>query len=235
MEGILPLAAETERSMELAAALESRRSPLAQARLRRQLPLHDAAEKAGLTEDEVTWLEEGRVYRFRTPDDALLALLLYATALGIDRREARELAGLPVPPLPFQANPRTRLAVLLALAAALVALVAAFVLPGRADERERAAVAARLAADARLPRPWQIDVDVLNGSGDINYTRRVATRIGALGYTIKRVTRCDYPQTAVYYENGGDQIAKRRARDLHVPIRPLPSGDNERRLVVIVG
>src|SRR5918992_2057579 len=116
MGGGTPLAAESERPMELA-TLESKRSPLAQARLQRQLPLREAAAKAGLAEDEVTWLEEGRVYRFRTPDDALLALLLYATALGIDHREARTLAGLPVGPMPFRANPRTRLAVLLCVAA----------------------------------------------------------------------------------------------------------------------
>ena len=55
--------------MELATALDRKRSRLAQARLARQLPVREAAAKAGLTEDEVAWLEEGRVYRFRTPDD----------------------------------------------------------------------------------------------------------------------------------------------------------------------
>ena len=78
----------------------------------------------------------------------------------------------------------------------------------------------------------------LNGSGDINYTRRVASRIGGLGYHITRVTRAtrfDYPETAVYYAAGGDAIAKRLARDLQVPIRPLPGGDDVQRLVVIVG
>jgi transcriptional regulator with XRE-family HTH domain len=224
--------------VELATALESRRSPLAQARLARQLPVREAAQKAGLTEDEVTWLEEGRVYRFRTPDDALLALLLYATAIGVDHREARGLAGLPVPALPFQVNPRARMAVLVGIAAALAALVAIFVLPGRVEDRARAAEAERAAAEAKLPRPWEIDVDVLNGSGDINYTRRVASRIGGLGYHITRVTRAtrfDYPETAVYYAAGGDAIAERLARDLQVPIRPLPGGDDVQRLVVIVG
>ena len=224
--------------MELATALETRRSRLAQARLQRQLPVREAAVRAGLTEDEVTWLEEGRVYRFRSPDEALLALLLYATALGIDHREARELAGLPVPPKPFQANPRTRIAVLLGIVAAIVALVGVFVLPGRAEERARAAEAARLAADAKLPKPWEISVDVLNGNGDINSTRRLASRIGALGYHIARVTkatRFDYPVTAVYYEPGGYDVAERLGRALGVGTKPLPSGDDPRRLVVIVG
>jgi transcriptional regulator with XRE-family HTH domain len=224
--------------MELAAPLASSSSPLARARLLRQLPLREAAAKAGLTEEQVTWLEEGRVYRFASPDDALLALLLYATALGIDHREARGLAGLPVPPKALQVNPYTRLAVLGAVAAAVVALVAALTLPGRADDRARAAEAARLAADAKLPHPWQIHVDVRNGSGDINYTRRVASRIGALGYQVARVARADrfdYPETAVYYERGGLKVAERLARQLQIVAKPLPGGKDARRLVVIVG
>lgn len=224
--------------MELATPLEPKRSALAQARLQRQLPVREAAARAGLTEDEVSWLEEGRVYRFRTPDDALLALLLYATALELDHREARRLAGLHVPPRPFAANPRTRIAVLGAVATAALALVAAFLLPARAEERARAAKAERLAVEARLPKPWEIDVDVRNGSGDINFTRRVASRVGALGYQVARVARADrfdYPQTTVFYERGGAEAAERLARQLGVVARPLPGGDNPRRLVVVVG
>src|ERR687897_1185110 len=237
MGGGMPLAAESKRPMELA-TLESKRSPLAQARLQRQLPLREAAAKAGLAEDEVTWLEEGRVYRFRSPDEALIALLLYATALEIDHHEAREIAGLRVGPRPFTATPRARLAVLAAVAAAAVALTAAFLLPGRAEERAREAQEARLAAEAALPKPWQIDVDVLNGNGDIGHTRQIASRIGAFGYHIARVRRAnrfDYPETTVYYERGGYDVAARLARQLGVATRPLPGGDNRRRLVVIVG
>jgi transcriptional regulator with XRE-family HTH domain len=224
--------------MELAANLHSSSSPLARARLLRQLPLREAAAKAGLSEEQVTWLEEGRVYRFATPDDALLALLLYATALGIDHREARSLAGLPVPPRALQVNPYARLVVLGAVAAAVIALVAALTLPGRTDERARNARAAQLAADAKLARPWTIHVDVRNGSGDINYTRRVASRIGALGYQVARVARADrfdYPETAVYYQRGGREIAGRLARQLGVVAKPLPGGKDARRLVVVVG
>src|SRR5438046_10644969 len=65
------------------------RSPLASARLRRQLTLPEAARRAGIAEDEAQWLEEGRVYRFPSTDAAMLSLLLYATALGIDHREAK--------------------------------------------------------------------------------------------------------------------------------------------------
>jgi transcriptional regulator with XRE-family HTH domain len=224
--------------MEAAHALDAGRSTLAQARLARRLPLREAAARAGLTEDEVTWLEEGRVYRFRTPDDAMLALLLYASGLGIDHREARRLAGLPVPPKPLETNPRTRLIVLGAVAAALAALVAAIVLPGRASDRTRAAQAAVAAAEARLPPTWDVRVDVFNGNGDINWTRQYATRIGSLGYQVTRVARADrfdYTQTAVYYQPGGRALAGRLSRQLGIVTKPLPGGATPKRLVVIVG
>jgi transcriptional regulator with XRE-family HTH domain len=224
--------------MEAAHTLDISRSALAQARLARQLPLREAAARSGLTEDEVTWLEEGRVYRFRTADEAMLALLLYATALGVDHREARRLAGLPVPPKPLETNPRARLITLAGVAAALAALVAAIVLPGRAADRARAAQAAVAAAEARLPPAWEVRVDVLNGNGDINWTRQFASRIGALGYQVTRVARADrfdYAQTAVYYQPGGRALAARLSRQLGVVAKPLPGGGTPTRLVVIVG
>jgi hypothetical protein len=224
--------------MEAAHAFEPSRSPLAQARLARQLPVREAARRAGLREEELTWLEEGRVYRFATSDDALLALLLYASALEIDHREARELAGLPVLPKPLATNPWGRLAVLGAVAASLVALVAAVVLPGRTADRERSAAEARALAEAALPKPWEIRIDVFNGNGNINWTRSVASRIAALGYQVTRVARADrfdYPQTAVYYQPGANGIAARLARQIGVVAKPLPGGADTRRLVVIVG
>src|SRR5207247_7889510 len=75
-------------------------SPLATARLQRKLTVDEAARRAGLTADQIEWLEEGRVYRFPSADDALVAVVLYATALGIDQAEARGLARLPVAPRP---------------------------------------------------------------------------------------------------------------------------------------
>jgi hypothetical protein len=89
-----------------------------------------------------------------------------------------------------------------------------------------------------LPAPWTIHVVVLNGSGDITYTRQVASRIGALGYQVAhvgRASRFDYQQTAVYFPPGGDPIALRLAKTLGVETSPLPGGTNPRRLVVIVG
>ena len=72
-------------------------SALATARLRRRLTLEDAARRSGLGPEEIAWLEEGRLYRFATGDEALAAAVVYAAALGIAPAEARELAGLPPP------------------------------------------------------------------------------------------------------------------------------------------
>src|SRR6476620_1950742 len=99
--------------MELVHPLEptGEESPLARARLHRQLTVEETARHAGITAEEVRWLEEGRVYRFPRPDDALIATALYATALGLDNREARELAGLPVPAQPVERDRLSRLLV----------------------------------------------------------------------------------------------------------------------------
>ena len=106
-------------------------SSLARARLQRQLTPDEAARRAGMTPDEVEWLEEGRLYRFRSSERATLALLLYTTSLGIDRREARSLAGLPIGPL--ATNRRGRLAVAAALAATALAILLAVVVTPRLE------------------------------------------------------------------------------------------------------
>ena len=103
-------------------------SPLARARLHRQLTVDEAARRAGVAAEEVQWLEEGRLYRFPSPDRALLVTVLVATALGIDHREALELAGLPVPPKPLEANPWLRLGAVAAIGALVVAAALAVVL-----------------------------------------------------------------------------------------------------------
>jgi transcriptional regulator with XRE-family HTH domain len=207
-------------------------SSLARARLQRQLTRDEAARRAGLTPNEVEWLEEGRLYRFRSSEGATLALLLYTTSLGIDRREARNLAGLPIGPP--TTNRRGRLAVAAALAATVLAVVLAIVVPPRLD----GGLGTSAEAARTLPPPWRISVDVLNGAGDINYTRRVADRVGSFAYQIKRVSRAsrfDYPETSVYFPPGGEDIGRRLAEQLGVTARPLPAGKNPRRLVVIVG
>jgi transcriptional regulator with XRE-family HTH domain len=220
--------------MELVEPLEpnGEESALARARLHRQLTVEETARRAGLSVEEVRWLEEGRVYRFPRPDDALAATVLYASALGIDNREARELAGLPVDALPLTRDPRARLVAIAAAVIALLVLATLLVVP-RSGGRRTTAV-----PDAILPAPWSIPVTVLNGSGDINYTRRVASRIGAFGYTIKKVGRASsfsYPQTSVYFPPRCEGVALRLAKQLGVPTKPLPGGTGACRLYVIVG
>jgi hypothetical protein len=89
-----------------------------------------------------------------------------------------------------------------------------------------------------LPAPWAIKVVVLNGSGDIVFTRQVASRVQALSYDVTHVGRASsftYPQTQVYYPPGGEAIGLRLAKQLGVPLQPLPGGRDPHRLVVIVG
>jgi hypothetical protein len=223
--------------MEAVPALHPRGEtpPLATARLRRQLTVEAAAKLARLTPDEVTWLEEGKLYRFPSGDSASLALMLYATGLGISRREARSLAGLPLVARPRREQVR-QIAGMLIGAVVVVSIAGAFVLPGLLHGATKPTAAA--AAQADLPPTWKVEVDVLNGSGDMNYTRTVADRIGAMAYRIERVTRAtrfDYTRTAVYFPPGAEALANRLAGQLGVQALPLPGGTNNRRLVVIVG
>ncbi len=137
--------------MELVHPLEptGEESPLARARLHRQLTIEETARRAGITAEEVRWLEEGRVYRFPRPDDALAAAVLYASALGIENREARELAGLPVPPTPVERNPVPRLLVMGGVAIALTVLAILLLIPrsgGKRTTTEPGVV---------LPPPWR--------------------------------------------------------------------------------
>src|SRR2546421_4867749 len=94
--------------MELARPLDppppAPTSGLTALRLQRKLTVEEAAKRAALWPDQVEWLEEGRLYRFPSSEAAILALLRYSTALGIDEREAKRFSGLPAgpaPPTPF--------------------------------------------------------------------------------------------------------------------------------------
>jgi transcriptional regulator with XRE-family HTH domain len=223
--------------MELARPLATeppaQTSPLTTLRLQRKLTVEEAAKRAALWPEQVEWLEEGKLYRFTGQDTAVLALLRYATSLGIDHREARKLSGMPVaPPAP---RPVGRW---IAAGAALTVLLAMSVTLAIALGGGNGSSAAALRAST-LPPPWKVSIDVLNGSGDINYTRRVASRIGSFGYRIQHVTRAsrfDYRDTSVYFEPGGVGLAQRLAAQLGgVPVHPLPGGTNKRRLVVIAG
>jgi transcriptional regulator with XRE-family HTH domain len=219
------------------AELAQGRSALAAARLRRSLTVAEAAKRSGLSPDQIEWLEEGRVYRFPSTDHAIEATVMLAAALEIGSREARELAGLPVPPRPLDVNPAARLVGVAALSAAVMAFVAFVLVPAVAGKPAEP-VDPVVAQAASLPKPWKIQVEVLNGAGDINWTRQVGSRVQSLAYTVKKVGRADrfdYPQSTVYYSPGGRLIAIRLARQLGFVTRPLPGGVNPNRLVVIVG
>src|SRR3954463_8239125 len=71
-------------------------SPLGAARLRRRLTVEEAAARARMQVDQVKSLEENCMYRFGSNADALAAALVYATALGLSERAARQSPGLPV-------------------------------------------------------------------------------------------------------------------------------------------
>jgi hypothetical protein len=211
------------------------RSPLAAARLHRQLTVAAAARRAGIPEEEARWLEEGRIYRFRSTDAAMLSLLLYATGLEMDHREAKELAGLPVPPKPFEPGTRARIIVVAAIAALVAALVTAV---GFSQLGDTATLRSVPPPGSQLPAPWKVEVDVLDGSHNIVRARAIASKIGAFGYQIARVMKAaqrNYPHTVVYYEPGGDKLASRLAKQLGTTTAPLPGGHNPKRLVVIVG
>ena len=210
----------------------------ATARLRRQLSREQVAQRSGITAEQVSWLEEGRVYAFRNPEDALAAALLLASGLEIDNHEARELAGLPVLPRPIERNPRGRLA---AAAALIVVGVAAAVMLGYAL---RGTGKQRLSSPSHgkpaLPAAWKVKVVVENGGGDINYTRRVATHIGSLGYqitSVKRASRFNYKRTTIFYSSVGQgkELGQRLAGQLKADLLPLPSGNDPLHLLVIVG
>ena len=152
-------------------------SPLAHARLSRQLTVDETARRADVAAEEVQWLEEGRLYRFPTPDRAILVALLTATALGIEHREALELAGLPVPPRPLEVNPWHRLAAVGAVCALLAAGVLAVVLARSASGHGRAAVPP--AAAAVLPPPWGIPGRCRSACRHVRARRRARRRRGA--------------------------------------------------------
>lgn len=220
--------------LELAHTLDAvpQTSPLTEARERRDLSIKQVAYRSGLTEAEIEWLEEGRVYRFPSQNAAMLAAVVYATALGVDRFEARRLAGLPVTGA-VRVNARARLIVVGALAALLSAVAVMIVAPGL-HTRTRTVVAV---PNANLTPPWQLKITVENGAGDISWTRELASRIGAMGYSITKVgkaDRFDYPRTTVYYGPGGSAVGVRLARQLAARAEEAP-GLTTTQLLVIAG
>ena len=208
-------------------------SPLAEARERHGLSITQVAYRTGLSEAEIGWLEDGRLYRFASQNQAILAGIVYATAVGIDRFEARRIAGLPLTGT-LRVNAKARFVVVGALAALLSALAVMVVAPDIHLTRTQTVEAI---PNANLTPPWKLQVTVENGTGDINWTRTLASRVGAMGYTIAKVGRADrfdYPKSTVYYGPGGQAVGIRLARQLAVQAEQAP-GLTARQLLVVVG
>ena len=210
-------------------------SPLGAARVRRRLTVEEAAARSGLGPDDVRSLEEGRIYRFPSVAEALAATLVYATALGITEREARKLAGLRGGRGAWSLG---RIGAVLAFVVAAGLLGWFLVIPQVRDATAPSAPAAA-EAQAELPPPWEIRVDVLNGTAVANAATNLANELGGpLAYrlgTVENADRLDYVQTRVYYPPGAEAIARRLADELGVEMTALPSGTDLKRLLVIVG
>jgi LytR cell envelope-related transcriptional attenuator/Helix-turn-helix domain len=214
-------------------------SPLVTARLRRRLTLDEAAALTSLHVDEIRSLEESRTYRFESATDAIAATVVYASALGITEREARELAGLPVESVVERWSLR-RWAIVLGFVAVIAAFMIFVLRPQLlpTDPPQAPAAPATKPAVAPLPERWEIQVDVYNGSRLGNAASSLANEIAGLAYGIGDVRNADrrnYVETSVYYPPGGEAIARRLAGELGVGVTALPGGDDPNRLVVIVG
>jgi hypothetical protein len=214
-------------------------SPFGAARLSRRLTLEQAAARANMDVDAIKSLEDNCIYRFGSNADALAAALVYAASLGINEREARRLAGLPVPSRLDPWSPRRTLA---ALAFLLTCTTLAWFVawPQFFPETPSAAAASAPSqpAAALLPARWQIQVDVFNGTTRGNAAAGLANQVAGLAYkmgTVANAKQRNYQRTLVYYPPGGEGIAKRLAGELGVGTRALPGGDNPLRLMVIVG
>jgi hypothetical protein len=213
-------------------------SPLVAARLRRRLSIEQAAARASLDVNAVKNLEESRTYVFPSTADAIAAAVVYASALGITEREARELAGLPVESVLERWSLR-RWSIVLGFVVAFAALMI-FVLRPQFLPAEPTAPppAAAQAAPAPLPERWEIQVDVYNGTARGNAAAGIANEIAGLAYRIGDVgnaKQLNYVHTRVYYPPGAEGIAERLAGEIGVGTTALPGGDDATRLVVIVG
>jgi transcriptional regulator with XRE-family HTH domain len=212
-------------------------SPLVAARLRRRLSIEQAAARASLDVNAVKNLEESRTYVFPSTADAIAAAVVYASALGITEREARELAGLPVESVLERWSLR-RWSIVLGFVVAFAALMIFVLRPQFLPAEPTAPPPAAQAAPAPLPERWEIQVDVYNGTARGNAAAGIANEIAGLAYRIGDVgnaKQLNYVHTRVYYPPGAEAIAERLAGEIGVGTTALPGGDDATRLVVIVG
>ena len=214
--------------LELAHTLDAvpQPSPLREARERRELTPRAVALRSGLTEEQIEWLEEGRIYRFPSQSAAIMAAVVYATAIGVDRAEARRLAGLPVGRT-IGVNAKARLAAVGLVAALLSALAVMVARPepaadahahphGRGDP-EREPAGAVEAPDQRRERQRRHRAGrVRSQAGSARWATRSRTSAAPTGSRTRRPT--------VFYGPGGQAIgaaprapARRRAEEAPGP------------------
>ena len=220
-----------ERARTLEAVVATDESPLAHARLHRQLTIDEAARRASVAAggDAVARgrpplplpdpRPRARSSRSSTRPRSRSTIARRSSSPACRRRRCR-------------ASPWRRLAAVAAFAARRRSRPSSRSC-SRAKRLEAEAVGSRRRTRATLPAPWAIKVVVLNGSGDIVYTRSVASRVQALSYRVTHVgTRRELQLPA----DGRLLPAGRRGRrhcgsrkQLDVPVQPLPGGTDPRR------
>ena len=205
--------------------------------------------------DAVRALEEGRLHRFPSLQDAVAAATVYAASLGISEREAKRLAGLPVRPRLLQTWSIRRLGAAAAFGAS-AGLLAWFVLVPRLDNEGApplpTAAPAPIVPTPALPERWEIRVDVLNGSKAAGAATPTSRRQdgGSLAARVARALSNDprSRRTASLASISRpapwrrrvrlrrDRRAPRRCRgELGIGTAALPGGKNPLRLYVIIG
>ena len=201
------------------------------ARVRRRMTVEEVAARTGLPVDDIRSLEEGRIYRFPSVSDAIAATLLIATALGMTEREARGIAGVDG----GGRSGSTRVFPALAFVV-LAGLLAWFV----AVPQLRDATGAEQAAPwrhprAKLPPPWEVRVDVFNGTEVVerrHAARERDRRPARLPARHRRERRAPRLRADARLLPGGQRGARPPARRrLGVPIQALPGGGESDRLV----
>ena len=211
-------------------------SPLARARVHRQLTIDEAARRAGVAPEECTGSKRAGSTAFRPPTARC------SRRCSTRRRSSSTTArrsgwrGCDVPPIPPEANPLKRFGAITAFAALILAAVLAVAFArNESTGKPNASV-------ARRPRRAAGAVGDQGRRAERQRRHRLHAhgRVAHPGAVVpnpegRQGGGFNYPQTQVYYPPGGQAIGERLAKQLDVPMQPLPGGNDPKRLVVIVG
>ena len=163
---------------------------------------------------------------------------MYASALGITEREARELAGLPVSSVVERWSLR-RWAIVLGFLTVLAAFLVFVLRPQLFPAGPPAPPPLREAGSGRGTTPGALGDPgrrlQRHPAGECRLG--LANEIAGMAYGIGEVRNADrrnYAETRVYYPPGAEAIAQRLARARRGD-DGLPGGDDPSRLVVIAG